>query len=137
MSLVRINPNPSGRQLAVFAAAWAVFAGVAGAVLRHHGRIAGSEAAWAAAVALPLAGCLSRRVLRLAYLGLSYATFPIGYVVSHVALALVYYLALTPIGLTMRLIRHDPMQRTLDRSAKTYWTRRAESRRPGDYFRQG
>src|SRR4026207_1468839 len=35
--------------------------------------------------------------------------YPIGWVVSHVIIALVFYLLVTPIGLIMRLLGSDPM----------------------------
>ena len=38
MPLIRINKNPRGRQLAVFAAAWAAVLGAAGALYWRHGR---------------------------------------------------------------------------------------------------
>jgi hypothetical protein len=136
MSLIRINRNPSGRQLAVFAAAWLVFLGVLGARewLRRRGLAA--EILWALAAAVPVAGVLSREALRLAYLGLSYATRPIGIVVSLVVLAAAYYLALAPIGLTMRLFGHDPLSRRFEPGAPTYWIPRKTVRPGASYFDQ-
>ena len=78
----------------------------------------------------------SRRILRLAFVSVSYATYPIGIAVSHVVLALVYYLALTPIGLTMRMLRHDPLARGFDPSAQSYWIPRKTNRTPESYFKQ-
>ncbi len=37
--------------------------------------------------------------MRAVFVGMSYLAWPIGFVVSHVILALVYYLVFTPIGL--------------------------------------
>lgn len=136
MPLLRINKNPSGRQLGVFAAAWFVVAGVIALRLRAHGHPTASGVAAVAAVALPLAGAASRRVLRLAYLGLTYAAYPLGFVVSHVALALVYYLALTPIALTMRLLRYDPLARRFDPRAASYWKARGAPKSIDSYFKQ-
>ena len=136
MSLIRINKNPSGRQLAVFAIAWLGFLGLAGLMARSRGRHSSSEVLWAAALAVPLAGALWPRVLRIAYLGLSYATFPIGFVVSHLALLIVYYLVLTPLGLIMRLFRYDPLARRFDPAAGSYWTPREKTRAPESYLNQ-
>jgi hypothetical protein len=62
--------------------------------------------------------------------------YPIGWVVSHVIIALVFYLLVTPIGLIMRLLGSDPMNRAFDRSATTYWVPR-DSRTPAArYFKQ-
>ena len=83
-----------------------------------------------------MAGRIRPPFLRLVYLGLSYLTYPVGFAVSYVALALVYYLALTPIGLTMRLFRHDPLSRRFDPKAKSYWKARDGAKSAEDYFNQ-
>ena len=47
--------------------------------------------------------------------------YPIGWVVTHVVMALIFYLVVTPLGVIMRLCGRDPMERRwLDRRAKTY-----------------
>ncbi len=135
MSLIRINKNPSGRQLAVFGAAWLVFLGAAGLAVRLRGGH-GAGLLWAAAAAVPLAGAVWPRGLRHLYLGLSYATYPIGFVVSHVALLFMYTLVLTPVGLAMRLFRHDPLSRKFDREAGSYWMPRDRARKPESYLNQ-
>jgi hypothetical protein len=61
---------------------------------------------------------------------------PIGWVVSHVLLALIYFVVFTLIGVTMRLTGHDPLQRKFDRAAKTYWQSRNKSENPDRYFKQ-
>ena len=136
MSLIRIEKNPSTRQLLVFGIAWLVFFGSWAAVCWLRGRHAAAEALWAAAAAVPLAGAASRPVLRYAYLGMSYATYPVGFVVSYVVLALVYFLALTPIGLTMRLLGHDPLSRKFEPGAKSYWKQRGKTKTAESYFNQ-
>jgi hypothetical protein len=45
----------------------------------------------------------------------------IGLVVGNLLLALVFYVFVTGIGVVMRLIGRDPMNRRLDRSAASYW----------------
>jgi hypothetical protein len=68
---------------------------------------------------------------------MSYLAWPIGFVVSHVVLALVYYLVLTPIGLAMRVFGYDPMRREFDRSAESYWIARDTAEIKAErYFRQ-
>ena len=98
MTLFPINKNPSDRQLIVFGLAWLVFLGLLGWESWAHGRYVAGEIAWILAGAVPLVGLLSPGLLRLVYLALSYATYPIGFVVSRVLLALVYYLALKNAG---------------------------------------
>jgi ABC-type uncharacterized transport system permease subunit len=136
MSLIRIDKNPSGRQLSVFAGAWAVFLMVWAFAFWHRGRHDAAVYLWVAAGVVPLAGAASRKLLRHVYVGMSYATYPVGYVVSHVVLALVYFLALTPIGLTMRLLGHDPLSRKFDPAAKSYWKQRENAKPVESYFDQ-
>jgi hypothetical protein len=136
MPLVRINTNPSGRQLLVFSLAWIAALAALGFASWHRGRVPVAGALWALALAVPLAGAAYRPLLRGAFLGLSYATYPVGWVVSHVVLALLYFLVLTPVGLTMRMLGHDPLARTFDRGARTYWIPRDPKRTPESYFNQ-
>ena len=61
---------------------------------------------------------------------------PIGWTVTHLVLAAVYYLVLTPIGLLMRLAGRDPMRRSIDPKAATYWIARKNPIESKRYFRQ-
>ncbi|MCP4201754.1 MAG: hypothetical protein GY769_07460 [bacterium] len=62
--------------------------------------------------------------------------FPIGWTVSHLVLALIYYLLFTPIGLLMRLFGRDPMHRRWNSKTPTYWIDRQETSNLERYFRQ-
>ncbi|GAG37655.1 unnamed protein product, partial [marine sediment metagenome] len=54
----------------------------------------------------------------------------------HLILAIVYYFVLTPIGLCMRLVGYDPMNRRFDRNTQTYWTPSETNNDIKAYFRQ-
>ncbi len=47
--------------------------------------------------------------------------FVINFVVTHLVLVLTYYLVITPAGLIMRAVGHDPMRLGFGSDAKTYW----------------
>jgi hypothetical protein len=64
------------------------------------------------------------------------AAYPIGWVMSHLMMAITFYGVLTPIGLIMRLFGRDPMNRTFDRAASTYWMPHDPSVSTERYFRQ-
>ena len=136
MSLVRINKNPGGRQLTVFAVAWLVFLGILGWTLWKRGAHTSAITIWALAAGVPAVGAAAPSVLRWAFLGLSYATYPIGIVVSYVALAVLYYGVVTPVGLAMRLLRHDPLDRRFDPGARSYWLARTRKKPTESYFNQ-
>lgn len=50
--------------------------------------------------------------------------FCLGWVNTRIILMLVYYLAVTPIGLMMRLLRKDILNLRLEKGARTYWLKR-------------
>lgn len=137
MSIIKINRNPSRLELTVFGGTWLLFLAVVGGVVWSRG---GSRAVvfgvLAAAVVVPLIGWIAPGFMRIVYLGMAYLAFPIGFVVSHLLLAGVYYLVLTPMGLLMRALGHDPMGRRGDAGAQSYWVPRKAREDPDRYFRQ-
>ena len=137
MSLIRINRNPPPRQLRFFGLFWLLFLGFLTWSLHRKG-VGDSIVSTVAvlAVAVPLVGWLYLPLLRWAWIALSYLTWPIGWVLSHVILAVVYYLVFTPVGLLLRLLGKDPMQRKLDPEARTYWIERPQGQDVQRYFRQ-
>jgi hypothetical protein len=64
------------------------------------------------------------------------AVAPIGWLVSRVVLAIVYFLVITPIGLIRRLRGHDPLALRADPTASSYWVARQDRTDPASYFRQ-
>ena len=70
------------------------------------------------------------------YYGWMFAALPVGWTISHVVLAAVFYVVMTPIGIVMRLAGHDPMRRRLDRAAQSYWIERANDPDARRAFRQ-
>ncbi len=137
MALIRINKNPSRRELNVFGATWLVFfALVGGWVHQQQDPPAIAALVWGVAVVVPVIGWFSAPVMRLAYLGISYATFPIGFVFSYVILGTIYYLVMSPLGLVMRLCGHDPMDKRLRADAESYWRPREPVGDVKGYYRQ-
>ena len=138
MSVVQINTDPTRRQLNQFGSIWMGFVAFFGAIAFfkfHNPSLA--RGLWVAAVVVPIVGWVFPRFMRWVFLGMSYLAFPIGFVVSHVVLAVVYYLVLTPIGLLTRLFGYDSMKRRFDPETKSYWVERsAEGVEPKRYFRQ-
>jgi hypothetical protein len=136
MSLIRIERNPSRRQLATFGVVWFVAFAIFGGIALSRSGLPWATALWAAAVLVPGIGCLAPALLRAVYVGMACLTYPIGVVVSLVLLAAVYYLVLTPIGLLLRLFGYDPMCRRRDPNAVSYWTPREPADDVRRYFRQ-
>lgn len=137
MALIEINRNPSRRDLAWFGAVLLLFLVVIGGVV---GRALHSDVTrnvvWGAGAVLALTYYAVPPLRRPMFVGWMYAAYPIGWVVSHVLLGLVYFGVVTPIGLLMRAVGHDPMARRFDRSAPTYWIAREQVTDVRRYFRQ-
>ncbi len=137
MAIVEINRDPNSTELRIFAVAQLFFfAVVSVAVYRTFD-------SWiAAAILLPLAtvtaavGLMVPNWLRRFYIAWMTAVAPLSWLMSHVVLAVVYYGAITPIGLLMRLCRHDPMNREFDADATSYWVPRTTANGVDRYFRQ-
>jgi hypothetical protein len=137
MSLITINKNPPKKDLNTFGLLLPGFTLILAALFYWRtGSARGPRYILAVGLALTAVYWLIPPLKRYVYLAFNYAAFPIGYVVSHVILAATYYLVITPIGLLMRLLGRDPMQRTFDRAAPTYWLPRVQSQNPATYFRQ-
>jgi hypothetical protein len=136
MALIRINKDPSRTQLAVFGVAWLIFFGIWGGIAAAQDHATAARILWTLAAVIPLAGLFFPRGLRLVYLALSYVTYPIGFVVSHLVLGLIYYLVFTPVGLIMRLFRYDPLARRFEPQASSYWKARPNPKPVASYFRQ-
>src|SRR5262245_29692201 len=70
------------------------------------------------------------------FVGLSVVAFPIGFVLSYVIMATLFYVVITPVGLVMRVFGKDPMDRRFLPDAKTYWLDARPARAKADYFKQ-
>ena len=136
MSLIRIDRNPSRRQLNVFGLIWLVFFGVVGGIVLASGGTVWTAVLWGLAMGVPAIGWIWPRFMRLIYVGMAYAAFPIGFIVSYLVLTLLYYLVITPTGLLMRLFGHDPMNRRFDPNAESYWSPREQREGLNGYFKQ-
>lgn len=137
MSLIRINRDPSRRQLAIFAFAWAASLAVLGWLLPAEiGGVPLRSLLWVFAVVLPSFGLAVPGFMRGVYLASAYAALPIGLVMSYLILAVIYYLVITPTGLMLRLFGHDPLSRRFDRQRESYWTARKEPEKVDRYFQQ-
>jgi ABC-type uncharacterized transport system permease subunit len=84
---------------------------------------------------LCILGATSATAARGLFVGLQILTWPIAIVVSTVALAAVFYLVVTPIGLVLRATGRDPL-RLRTRGGSTLWMPSPDERDPERAFRQ-
>jgi hypothetical protein len=137
MALVQVNKNPSRRELNWFGALFAVFFGLLGWLSwRRPDHGVTPLVLWAVAVAVPAIYFAIPAVRRPIYLGWMYLVMPIGFVVSYVVLAFVYFVVIMPIGLILRLTGRDPLARAFDPARKSYWIEHPGPTEPTRYLRQ-
>jgi len=143
--LLELNTNPDERTLRRFGAlALLVFGTLAVCAWRESWPFSGLGAA-----RVPLATALGDIAAvtgllavvkpawnRPLYVGLAAIGYPIGLVVSYAVMAALFFGVVAPIGLLLRLLDKDPLQRTLERARASYWTRARGPRSRESYFRQ-
>ena len=110
--MIAIQWNPSTKQLRQFAGIWfPAFCALVGWSIGHKtGHWSEVEIGWVLAGLLSVGGLVLPALIRPIFVGLILLTFPIGWVVSHLLLGLIFYGVVTPIGLILRIIGHDPLQ---------------------------
>ena len=110
--MIAIQWNPSTKQLRQFAGIWfPAFCGLVGwSIGQKTGHWSEVEIGWVLAGLLSVGGLVLPVLIRPIFVGLILLTFPIGWVVSHLLLGLIFYGVVTPIGLILRISGHDPLQ---------------------------
>ena len=137
MSLIELKTDATKKELAWFGLLLLAFLGIVGLLAwRATGTLTASRYIWGAGVALAVIYYAVPPLRKPMFLGWMYAAYPIGWVMSHVILAVIFYGVLTPVGRLMRLFGYDPMARRFDRSAASYWIERERSTDASSYFRQ-
>jgi hypothetical protein len=149
MEFADVNWNPDRKQLRVFAALWLIAFGALGLHMAWRSGALGGQVPigwhdpwrgplglWALAVSVSLVGLAFPGAIRPIYKVWMAAAFPIGWTVSHVLLGVVYFGLFTAFSLIFKMLGRDPLKRSFDRQAPTYWTRRPVGGGPQRYFRQ-
>ncbi len=70
------------------------------------------------------------------YVGLTVFAYPIGFVLSYVIMGFLFFGMITPLGLIFRVIGKDPLNRSFDPAAVSYWSDPRPRRGKESYFRQ-
>jgi hypothetical protein len=135
--MLPINRNPGVRELRSFARIWLpAFVALLGGVL--YWRVDQPTAAilvWGVGAAVAVAVLANRTVARAVFVALLIVTYPIGLVISTVALAILFYVVFTPLGWGMRVMGRDPL-RLRARGARSDWQPVTQNDDPDRAFRQ-
>ena len=117
-----IPRSPSSRVLRQFAAAFLVFFGaMAGWQGVVHGRITLALIIAMIAVLVGGLGLIRPQTFRPIFVGWMILAFPIGWTISLILLAVVYYGVFLPVGLFSRLAGRDPLQLKPGHEQASYW----------------
>lgn len=131
-----INWRPDARELRRFAVAMLIGFTVLGllSVWRAWGITTASVILWSAGAVLAIAAFIPG-LGRVAFLAVYLPTSIIGYVVSNVILALMFFLIITPLGILLKLMGKDVLQQRRQKNS-TQWIP-VKGVKTGDrYYRQ-
>lgn len=132
MRLVQIEWKPSDRQLRQFGLACCAAMMLGTWVATRDAGATGMAAG--AGVGVALTGWISPQSLRVPFLGLSLAAFPMGLFVSELLLLAIWWLVMWPIGLCFRVLGRDALTRRFEPDRASYWTPKAQAKSPRRYF---
>ncbi|MGW8181076.1 MAG: SxtJ family membrane protein [bacterium] len=143
MSLIEIDWNPNHRKLQQFALTWFCGFMLVGTITAWKmGCFAGTHSwnaplvIWLTAALVGLMGWLFPFVVRPIYKLWMAITFPIGWILSHAVLGVIYFGLFTLVGLIFRLIGRDPLDRRGSREVESYWMKRPSGTSTKRYFQQ-
>ena len=131
-----VNWRPDASELRRFAVAMLIGFAVLGllAAWRAGGIRTASLVLWGIGVVLAVAAFLPG-LGRVAYLAVYLPTSIIGYFVSHVIVALMFFLVITPLAIILRLMGKDLLQQQRQKE-KTLWTPVRGVKSEDSYYRQ-
>lgn len=81
-------------------------------------------------------GLAKPQAIRFVFVGMTAVAFPIGWLVSHVVLALLFFGMFTPVALLFKLIGRDALARRQRPEVPTYWAAQPVVKNVRSYFRQ-
>jgi hypothetical protein len=131
-----IQFSPSDKTLRQFAGLFLViFGGLAAYEVITAGPSRLAIAYGAAAALVGCAGLIRPSLIKPVFVGWSIVAFPIGFVVSTVILAILYFGLFTPLALAFRAAGRDVLG-LRRRDTQSYWQPKAVAADPREYFRQ-
>ena len=131
----KLNFDQSERTLRQFSAAWLfVFGCLAVGPSFDPGRSYGAIACLLLAISVGLVGLLRPWLVRPIYLVAAVLTFPVGWCMSQLLLAVIFLGCFVPIGVLLRVMRNDMLGR--HRRTDSYWQDRGPTSQAERYLRQ-
>ena len=136
MKWFHLPVKPTPRVLRQFAAAWLVFF-LALAAQQMFLRSRTTAAVVLGAIALiGLLGLLKPLAMRWLFVGATVAAFPVGWVMTQVVLAMMFYVVLTPLALVFRWRGRDELQLRHKPGQTSFWIARHPERDVRRYLKE-
>lgn len=128
--------NPKPQTLRWFSLYLACFLAALAVSQHWREREAAALCLLAGAITVVGLGILRPVFLRPVFVGSLIVTFPLGWLVSHLLLALLFFGIFTPLGLLFRVLGRDALALKIRPEQSTYWTDKPPARDAASYFRQ-
>jgi hypothetical protein len=128
--------DPTEKMLRQFGALSIVFFGALAARAYFHHRPLLAIILEAVGLAIGVSGLVRPRSIRPVFIGWMKVAFPIGWIVSRIVLAAIFYAIITPIALVFRLMGRDVLGVKRGTGRTTYWQSKAVVNDKSRYFRQ-
>jgi len=127
--------NPTKRTLRQFAGAWLLVFLIAAFRSSTHGHKTISIALVLIGL-VGVAGLVKPLLVKHLFLGATIAAYPLGWTLTQIILAVMFYIVLTPIALVARWRGNDSLQLRRRTAKSTFWVTRAEQPPPENYLKQ-
>jgi hypothetical protein len=127
--------SPSHRVLRQFSGLCLLFMLSLAGWHRYQGQDVRAGIFFTLAIAIGPLGLVRPGAVRPLFVAWMVLAFPIGWVVSRLAIALMYYVVLMPFGLLFKLIGRDALCRRYEPQLASYWVQRPETIDVRRYFR--
>jgi hypothetical protein len=137
MELPRHLLKPDAKTLRQFAWGWVIFFGAL-AIVKFTIQHRPNAAMWLGITAIVgiILNFVIPSVFRKIFVIWMVLAYPIGWVVSQVALALMFYGIITPVALIFRMTGRDRLRRFKPANATSYWIKKETPTDVRRYFRQ-
>jgi hypothetical protein len=137
MALATINWNPTHRHLRQFGGAGALIClALASWGWFQHGTTIAPAIFSGLGTGLILSAAFTPSILKPVFIGMMLVTYPIGWVISHVVMAVIYFGIFSIVALIFKLMGRDALQRRLLPQAVSYWQPKTMPSDPRSYLRQ-
>ena len=136
MQWADVTRRPPDKILRQFAAIWLVFFAGLGVwrILQQQAELGGALVA--VGLVVGTLGIARPAVVRWIYTGWMVAAFPLGWTISQIMLAGLFYGMFTPVAAFFRLIKRDALQLRPRDNIESYWMAKSQGPDVQDYFRQ-